>query len=277
MKKIGFIQGRLIEPEIKNRVQSFPWKNWKKEMSLAKKNGFKIMEWTIDYKNFFKNPLIDKEQHYIVKKNLKKNGLKIPSVTCDFFMQKAFYHSQSPRAKLDIRDKMELLIENSSIFNIKYLVVPLIDNSKIFNSKQLHLCINFFKSLRNNLKKNKVKIVFETDFNPKKQLKFINQLDSNFGINYDTGNSKSLNFNLKEEAKYFNRVLNIHIKDRKIKGKTTKLGTGDVDFNLFFKLIEKKRYKGNFILQTARSKKNKHVAEINDNIKYLQKILYENR
>ena len=31
---IGFMQGRLV-PDERNKIQSFPWKNWKKEFQLA--------------------------------------------------------------------------------------------------------------------------------------------------------------------------------------------------------------------------------------------------
>ena len=35
--KIGIMQGRLVPREIKSRIQSFPFKNWKKEIILLKK------------------------------------------------------------------------------------------------------------------------------------------------------------------------------------------------------------------------------------------------
>jgi sugar phosphate isomerase/epimerase len=81
------------------------------------------------------------------------------------------------------------------------------------------------------------------------------------GINYDTGNSAGLNYDFIDEIKYFKYVKNIHIKDRILNGKTIRLGKGNWDYKKFFKLI-KNKYKGNFILQTARSKNNKHVEEI---------------
>ena len=63
---------------------------------------------------------------------------------------------------------------------------------------------------------------------------------------------------------YGKRILNIHIKDRPYKGNTVPLGEGDVDFDNFFQLLKKYNYKGNLILQTARSKDNHHVELISD-------------
>ena len=57
INKIGFMQGRLVPSEKKNRIQYFPEKNWKKEILLAKKNNYKIMEWTVNIENINKNPI----------------------------------------------------------------------------------------------------------------------------------------------------------------------------------------------------------------------------
>ena len=54
------MQGRLL-PSIKNKIQFFPEKNWKKEFTLANQLGLKNMEWTLDYKNLNKNPIFLKQ------------------------------------------------------------------------------------------------------------------------------------------------------------------------------------------------------------------------
>ena len=61
MKNLGFMQGRLV-PDERNKIQSFPWQNWKKEFQLAKKLKLNIMEWTIDYENSQKNPINNNEE-----------------------------------------------------------------------------------------------------------------------------------------------------------------------------------------------------------------------
>ena len=68
------MQGRLVRREIKSRLQSFPWKNWRNEIILAKKYKINFIEWTLDYKDFYKNPLI--KYPFLVKKILNKNNLK---------------------------------------------------------------------------------------------------------------------------------------------------------------------------------------------------------
>ena len=69
-KNIGFMQGRL-SPIIKNRIQIFPYKNWKKEFKVANEIGFTLMEWTIDTATLNKNPLFYKNKLKEIL-NLKK-------------------------------------------------------------------------------------------------------------------------------------------------------------------------------------------------------------
>ena len=48
------MQGRLSR-KVNNKIQAFPEKEWKKEFPRAKKLGLRFIEWTLDYKNFYKN------------------------------------------------------------------------------------------------------------------------------------------------------------------------------------------------------------------------------
>jgi hexulose-6-phosphate isomerase len=114
----------------------------------------------------------------------------------------------------------------------------------------------FFTELIPEISKNSLRIAFESDFSPKKLSEFISEFDANyFGINYDIGNSASLGFNPTEEFKaYGSRIINVHVKDRKLNGRSVPLNEGDADFPRIFRLLHEENYQGNLILQTARSK-----------------------
>ena len=66
------------------------------------------------------------------------------------------------------------------------------------------------------LKNLKIKIAFEIDKNPLEVSKFYSKFDrSIFGINYDMGNSASLDYNSDEEFDcYGSSILNVHVKDQ---------------------------------------------------------------
>ena len=73
--KIGFMQGRL-SPMQGKKIQSFPWKNWKNEFKIGKKLNFKIIEWTLDFRKLYYNPLMtnsgQKKFSILVKKIILK-------------------------------------------------------------------------------------------------------------------------------------------------------------------------------------------------------------
>jgi hexulose-6-phosphate isomerase len=261
--KIGFMQGRLVNSEKKNFIQYFPAKNWLSEIKIANKNNFKIMEWTINSENISKNPIYNGDL-LCLKKAIKKYKIKIPSLTCDYFMQEPFFKINKKKYKKQIIDKLKKIIINGNNIGIKYYVFPLVDNSSIKSLAEEIILIEETRKLLKLLNKNSL-ILFETDYQPNKIINFIKKFKSKkVGINYDTGNSAALNYDFKNEIKYFKYVKNIHIKDRLLEGKSVRLGSGNWDYKKFFKLI-KNRYRNNFILQTARNKKNEHLTEININ------------
>tara|TARA_Y100000748_G_C15494362_1_gene487681 strand:- start:1763 stop:2596 length:834 start_codon:yes stop_codon:yes gene_type:complete len=262
MNKVGFMQGRLSDLE-NNKIQSFPWKNWEKEFSLAFKINIGLMEWTLDYPNLKKNPLMTEEGRQKINSLSSKYDLEILSLTGDCFMQKPFWKvNDSDQTKLI--ETLINVIESSGKVNIGMVLIPLVDNGSIENQSQedrfIEICLDQVDLLR----QHNVRLIFESDYPPDKLAKFIDNFPHDtYGINYDTGNSASLGFNVKDEFKeYGERILNLHIKDRSYNGPSVPLGEGATDFDLVFSLLRDNMYKGNFILQTARSEKRLHVEII---------------
>ena len=254
LAKVGVMQGRL-SPMINNRIQQFPWDSWPSEFVLASKIDIKLIEWTIDTFKFRKNPLISINQWDKINLIMEKNNISIPSVTCDYFME-------NPPWKADLRlvkEGISSILQGMRNIKSTILVVPLVDNSSLPDSNGVKIVENLFTDLIPEIIQNKLQIAFECDLNPGKLSEFIGKFDRNhFGINYDIGNSSSLGFNPTEEFKaYGSRIINVHVKDRKLNGTTVPLGEGDADFLEIFRLLQEENYQGNLILQTARSKEGK--------------------
>ena len=252
--KIGFIQGRL-SPIANNRIQQFPWDSWQNEFNLASEIDIKIIEWTIDTFKFYENPLINLNQWEEIIIIAEKYNISIPSVTCDYFME-------NPPWKADlklIKEGISSILQGMRNIKSTILVVPLVDNSSLPDSSSVKIIENLFTDLIPEIIQNKLQIAFECDLNPEKLSEFISKFDRNyFGINYDIGNSSSLGFNPTEEFRaYGSRIINVHVKDRKLNGTSVPLGEGDADFLGIFRLLHKENYQGNLILQTARSKEGK--------------------
>ena len=269
--RIGLMQGRLSKP-MNGLIQSFPSKTWDKEFFLARKLSIRFIEWTVDYKNLYKNPLMVKSGRQKIIKLCKRYNIKIKSITGDCFMQHPFWSENYIKIRKKLLNDLNKILICASKLKIKNIIIPLVDNGSVKNFQEEKLLIKELRKFSLFLKKNKMTLLFETDFSPKKNLNFIQKFGKkNFGINYDIGNSASLNFKPKEEFKTFGKYIkNVHIKDRLRYGKTVPLGKGNANFKLIFNLLKKKNFKGNLILQAARGKTGKEFETISNYLKFLK-------
>ena len=270
MNSLGFMQGRL-SPQVNGKIQAFPWKHWQNEFKIASENNFKIIEWTIDQERFLENPLMTEDGKAEIKRISKKYEVKIPSLTGDCFMESPFWKLYGKDRNARIKDFLKIS-KSCSDLGINIIVIPLVDGGSIEKTDQSKSLTEFLFEKENLFMEMGLKIIFESDFNPKKLKSFIKNFHPEvFGINYDIGNSASLDYNTKEElSAYGNGIYNVHIKDRVLFGSTVPLGEGNANLPLFFETLSKLDYCGNFILQTARSKNGQHLSDL---IKY--RILIE--
>jgi len=272
--KLGAMQGRLVKREIKSRMQSFPWNNWKKEFRILDKYDVRNLEWTLDYKNFFNNPINNKKGCNEIIKLKKKYKINLKSLTADFFMQKPIFKKKFKKLETDMVNKIKHLIKNCNLVGIKYIVLPLVDNSSIKNKYQMKKLIIFLKKIESTLKKHKVQILFESDFEPRELLNFIKNINKKyFGINYDTGNSAALKYDFHKEMSYYKFIKNVHLKDRNLNGSSKKFGSGDTNFYKIINFLKKKKYKGNLIFQSALPINKDPIDEFNYNLKFIKKLI----
>ena len=277
LNKLGLIQGRLLKREIKSKLQSFPWSSWQKEFFLMKKIGLKNLEWTLDYKDFLKNPINTKKGNVIIKKLKKKYKIQIKSITCDFFMQKPFYKKKFEIYQDKIFNYLKILIKNSSNLNVKYLILPLVDKSSLENKNEEKKLIFALSKLEKLLKKENIEILFECDYEPKKLNSFIKKFDTKlFGINYDTGNSTNLNYKFEKEMINYRYIKNVHLKDRKINGSSKRFGKGDTNFKKIISFFEKNNYKGKYIFQSYVPISKNSYKEFQMNLNFIKKIFRKN-
>lgn len=259
MNDIGYMQGRLSDM-VDGKIQAFPKETWKEEMKLGSQNDLTIIEWTLDHEDINKNPFLNIEGQKEIKDLTKKHGCSILSLTGDCFMQ-------APLWKLDnsyedrLTKEFFSVIQACSELGLEILVLPCVDSSSIQNQEEEERFIKFFIKNQNLIRDAGMKIAIESDFPPNKLDKFIRELPNDvFGINYDIGNSASLGYLPKEEiTTYGDLIFNVHVKDRPYQGTTVPLGEGDANFQDVYKYLSSVNYQGNFILQTARAKKNNHL------------------
>jgi hexulose-6-phosphate isomerase len=90
--------------------------------------------------------------------------------------------------------------------------------------------------------------------------------------NYDIGNSASLGFDPREELEAYGlKILNVHVKDRKLGGTTVPLGTGNANINFVLQKLQEIGYRGGLTMQAARGENDVETAI--EHLKYVKTIL----
>ncbi len=268
---IAILQGRLVDVK-KNLIQSFPLDQWIYELSLAKKNKFKFIEWVASYDNIKKNPIYNKKNIKKINQLKKKYKINFRSIDLQFFVEAPFFKSK--KKFLYRYNLLKKIIINAQKIGIKYLVLPVLEKANINNTEQEDKFLFYVKKILKYIK-NENYLLLETDYEANNLLKLIKKINSKkIGINYDLGNRGFFGSDIKKDQIYFKYIKNIHIKDKNLNGLSVRLGRGIVNFKKNFYYLKKFKYKGFFSLQSARSESNNHLEEIKNNFKFLKKNKY---
>lgn len=247
--KIGVMQGRLSLP-IHDTIQSFPENSWEQEFELAQKIGLDSIEWVFD--TYEKNPIMENELGKI-KQNIIKNKINVNSVCGDYFMVNKLFNESDYNINKNLKVLKKLAVKCNNI-GIKIIEIPLVDNSSLKSEKNIDELVNNLEKILPDLRDLEITLTLEADLPPDQFLELLNRFEE-FSVyaNYDTGNSASLGFNVKEELEILkDKIKNIHLKDRLLNGKTVPFSAGNTNFDDFFKMIKKIRYSGDLIIQGAR-------------------------
>ena len=111
------MQGRL-SPIERDRLQTFPFSNWKNEFEIAHKNNFFLIEWTIDTYNIDENPIFFDNGLKEIKDYQFKYSIHLDSVTCDFFMENPIFNKKNNKI-----NPLDYVIKLFSLdLNIKTLI-----------------------------------------------------------------------------------------------------------------------------------------------------------
>jgi hexulose-6-phosphate isomerase len=260
MTLIGIMQGRLVPP-IDNTIYHFPRDIWAEEFVLAARANLDCMEWIYDLFGADVNPL---STDYGIKKIRilsKQHNVKILSLCANCFMEKPLVRAST--SELEERlEMMSWLLHRCQKVGINRVVLPFLDASRIDTDAEFGSVINVLKHVLRMAEKTGVAIHLESSLLPSRFAELLAKLPSPMlKVNYDSGNSASLGFDLRDEfAAYGTRIGSVHVKDRIQGGGTVPPGTGDANFALLFERLKDIDYKGDFILEAARGTSGDEVA-----------------
>jgi len=258
--EIGIMQGRL-SPRIDGKIQAYPANTWQKEFEIAQEIGYAAIEWIVE-KPVEKNALMTDSGKAEIKKVIASTGVRIDYVCADIFMQQPLVR-MTEETKSQNKEYLTAILENAKEVGAVGVEIPFVDNSSIKNEKEKQEFIDAMKDAFNLAKDLHLKISLETDLPP---INF-QELLENIGLdhiqaNYDIGNSASLGFDPKEELEAYGlKILNVHVKDRKLGGTTVPLGTGSAEIKKVFRKLNEIGYSGGITMQAARGENDIGIAK----------------
>ncbi len=254
MLKVGIFQGRL-SPIVDGKIQAFPQQGWEAEFTAAKACGFELMEWVLDSGSLLVNPILSRAGRSRILDLSRQSEIRVSAVCVDNFMDFPVWASCDLGDGWTPRRLLEELIGTCPAIGVEHIEIPLIGKSSIESPGHEKLAVAFLNKIASLCEMHGVNILLETSLPPKGVASFLEKLHSKrILLNYDLGNSAYWQFNPREELRlYGGQIGNIHIKDCTPEKYSVPLGVGNVDFALIFQLLKKADYRGDFILQTARS------------------------
>jgi L-ribulose-5-phosphate 3-epimerase len=263
MSVVGFMQGRL-SPLVNGRIQAFPASHWREEFPAAQALGLRLMEWTLDHEGLADNPLMSPHGRTEIRELCASCDLSVPSLTGDCFMQAPFWKAAGASDRAALLAEFDAVMDAAADLGIGIIVVPLVDNGRVELAGQAAVLRDALLQRVPMLAARRVRVAFESDLPALELTEWISGYPPGvFGINYDTGNSASLGYDVTTEwAAYGSRIINVHIKDRLLGGSTVPLGGGNCNFPAVFRAMREAGYAGNLILQTARAADGNHAGAL---------------
>jgi hexulose-6-phosphate isomerase len=269
-KEIGIMQGRL-SPRIDGKIQAYPANTWQKEFEIAKRIGYSAIEWIVE-KPLEINAMMSKSGIKEIKDVISKTEVRIDYVCADIFMQQPLVR-MTQEIKEENKELLKNILLNAKEVGAIGVEIPFVDASSIKNESEKNELISCMQEAFELAEEIGMKISLETDLNPTSFKELLDRINLNHvQANYDIGNSASLGFDPVEEiAAIGNRILNVHIKDRKLGSTTVPLGTGDADIKLSLSRLSEINYLGGITMQAARGTDDIEVAK--SQLKYTLEII----
>ena len=268
--EIGIMQGRL-SPRIDGKIQAYPARTWQKEFEIAQQIGYAAIEWIVE-NPVESNALMTTSGKTEIKKVIYSTGVRIDYVCADIFMQQPLVR-MTEEIKSKNKEYLLEILKNAKEVGALGVEIPFVDNSSIKNDNEKEEFIDAMQDAFELAKDLDIKISLETDLSPIAFKELLEQIGLDFvQANYDIGNSASLGFDPKEELDaYGQRILNVHVKDRKLGGTTVPLGTGNADINLVIQKLQEFGYSGGLTMQAARGENDVETAK--EQLNYVRNLL----
>ena len=268
--EIGIMQGRL-SPRIDGKIQAYPASTWQKEFEIAQEIGYSAIEWIVE-KPVETNALMTDSGKAEIKKMIASTGVRIDYVCADIFMQQPLVR-MTKDTKSQNKEYLSAILKNAKEVGAIGVEIPFVDNSSIKSENEKLEFIDVMQDAFKLAIDLELKLSLETDLTPIEFLELLENIDlDHVQANYDIGNSASLGFDPREELEAYGlKILNVHVKDRKLGSTTVPLGTGNANINFVLQKLQEIGYRGGLTMQAARGENDVETAK--EQLKYVRTLL----
>jgi hexulose-6-phosphate isomerase len=268
--EIGIMQGRL-SPRIDGKIQAYPANTWQKEFEIAQEIGYAAIEWIVE-NPVETNALMTDSGKAEIKKVIASTGVRIDYVCADIFMQQPLVR-MTEETKSQNKEYLVSILKNAKEVGAIGVEIPFVDNSSIKNETEKQEFIDAMQDAFKLAKDIHIKISLETDLPPIDFKVLLENIDLDYvQANYDIGNSASLGFDPKEELEAYGlKIINVHVKDRKLGSTTVPLGTGNANINYVIQKLQEIGYSGGLTMQAARGENDIETAK--EQLEYVRTLL----
>jgi hexulose-6-phosphate isomerase len=268
--EIGIMQGRL-SPRIDGKIQAYPASTWQKEFEIAQEIGYSAIEWIVE-KPVETNALMTDSGKAEIKKIIASTGVRIDYVCADIFMQQPLVR-MTKDSKSQNKEYLSAILKNAKEVGAIGVEIPFVDNSSIKSENEKLEFIDVMQDAFKLAKDLDLKLSLETDLPPIEFRELLENIDlDHVQANYDIGNSASLGFDPREELEAYGlKILNVHVKDRKLGSTTVPLGTGNANINFVLQKLQEIGYRGGLTMQAARGENDVETAK--EQLKYVRTLL----
>ena len=268
--EIGIMQGRL-SPRIDGKIQAYPASTWQKEFEIAQEIGYAAIEWIVE-KPVETNALMTDSGKAEIKKVIASTGVRIDYVCADIFMQQPLVR-MTKDTKSQNKEYLSAILKNAKEVGAIGVEIPFVDNSSIKSENEKLEFIDVMQDAFKLAKDLDLKLSLETDLPPIEFRELLESIDlDHVQANYDIGNSASLGFDPREELEAYGlKILNVHVKDRKLGSTTVPLGTGNANINFVLQKLQEIGYRGGLTMQAARGENDVETAK--EQLKYVRTLL----
>ncbi len=265
MNKIGLLQGRLT-PSNGRGIQFFPYENWENEFKNAHEIGLDCIELLVKKGEFNKNPLSSPPGIGRINELKKEFGIGTPSIH-------GFYSKED-----DYPGILKGIIKAAHQIGAKVVLTSFFEENELVTENDKSLARNQLKGPLDLAERYGIRLGVETEM-PAEELKsFIDSFKhSAIGIYYDTGNMVSMGVDVVKEIQFLqDSICGVHLKDRKIGGKSVPLGEGDTDFRAILNALWETGYNGPLIIQGARQEGKNDIKLNKEYLEYTKICLANN-